>query len=89
MPVNAPPTGAWHADVMESVVELDVRGLEPPQPLVRILEALGSLTPGTVLKARTDRNPIHLHAVLKERGFNGQTQLVPGEGFLTEIRHAA
>jgi len=73
----------------DSVVEIDVRGLEPPQPLVRILEALASLPQGSTLKARTDRNPIHLHAVLRERGLSGVTRPVPGEGYVTEIHHEA
>src|SRR5690242_5685149 len=36
-------------------VEVDARGLEPPQPMVTILEALTSLPAGAVLRARTDR----------------------------------
>src|SRR5579859_3410295 len=32
-----------------SVVEVDACGLEPPQPMVKILEALARLTPGATL----------------------------------------
>jgi uncharacterized protein (DUF2249 family) len=35
-----------------NVVELDARGLEPPEPLVKILEAVAELRPGAELHAR-------------------------------------
>lgn len=72
----------------QGTIQVDARGLEPPQPLVTILEALGSLGPGAMLEARTDRNPIHLHALLAERGFAGETTPAPphDHGFITRIR---
>src|ERR1035441_5609606 len=51
------------------VLEVGARGLEPPQPLVKILEALASLPADAQLCARTDRRPMHLYAQLEERGF--------------------
>ena len=74
---------------MESVpFDLDARGLEPPQPMIRILEALTGLPSGGELRARTDRNPVHLAAMLAERGFVGRTEPAADQGFLTTIRHA-
>jgi quercetin dioxygenase-like cupin family protein/uncharacterized protein (DUF2249 family) len=67
-------------------VEVDARGLEPPQPLVKILESLGTLTPGGRLRARTDRRPMHLYSQLEERGFTGETEEQPDGSFLTQIR---
>jgi hypothetical protein len=71
-------------------VQIDARGLEPPQPLVLILEALATLPREATLVACTDRNPVHLHGVLAERGFTGTTQPAPAHdhGFITVIRHA-
>lgn len=69
-----------------SVVELDARGLEPPQPLIAILEALASLPEEGELRARTDRRPIHLYAQLEERGFIGQTEETENGSFITHIR---
>jgi hypothetical protein len=71
------------------LVELDARGLEPPQPLIRILEALNTLPPDACLHARTDRQPIHLHPLLVQRGFVGVSHPLPSpdHGYLTEIRH--
>lgn len=72
------------------VVAIDARGLEPPQPLVLILEALESLPLHAEIQARTDRNPVHLHTLLAERGYVSQTQPSPDHepGFLTHIRRA-
>ena len=71
----------------ENVVALDARGLEPPQPLVKILEALAALRIGTELHARTDRRPMHLYPQLEERGFTAETLEQTDESFLTQIRH--
>lgn len=67
-------------------VEVDARGLEPPQPLVRILEALATLPAGAALCARTDRRPIHLYAQLQTRGFSGESTEQNDGSFVTEIR---
>jgi hypothetical protein len=69
-----------------TLVELDARGLEPPQPLIRILSALGELPDGGEIHARTDRRPIHLYPLLLVRGYRGETTHREGEGFLTIIR---
>lgn len=51
-----------------SEVFLDNRGLEPPMPMVRTLEALESLGAGEVLKIHNDRVPVYLLPQLEERG---------------------
>jgi uncharacterized protein (DUF2249 family) len=71
----------------ESVVEVDARGLEPPHPLVTILEAVAALSPGALLRARTDRRPMHLYAQLEERGFTAESQEQSDGSFITHIRH--
>ncbi len=47
---------------------LDVRGLEPPEPMIRILNATETLQEGGRLRAHTERRPIHLYAELTRRG---------------------
>jgi uncharacterized protein (DUF2249 family) len=64
---------------------VDARGLEPPQPLVRILEALETLPEGAELHARTDRRPVHLFPHLEERGFVGESEAQPDGSFITRI----
>ena len=53
--------------------ELDVRGLEPPEPLQRALEALASLQPGEQLCMLHHREPFPLYKMLRERGFTHST----------------
>jgi uncharacterized protein (DUF2249 family) len=69
-----------------AMVELDARGLEPPQPLVTILEAISALPPGATLRARTDRRPMHLYAQLEARGFAGESTEQADGSFITDIR---
>jgi uncharacterized protein (DUF2249 family) len=68
------------------VLDVDARGLEPPEPLVKILEALATLPEGARLRARTDRRPMHLYAQLEERGFVGETEEQSDGGFVTHVR---
>jgi uncharacterized protein (DUF2249 family) len=66
-------------------LSLDNRGLEPPEPLVRILEALTRLSPGQCLLAQTDREPLLLYPQLASRGFSQQTTAQADGGFLVRI----
>ncbi|MBU6399632.1 MAG: DUF2249 domain-containing protein [Verrucomicrobia bacterium] len=65
---------------------VDARGLEPPQPMVVILEALQELPAEGELRAHTDRKPMHLYSQLLERGFTGQTDEQADGSFITHIR---
>ena len=49
-------------------MDLDHRGLEPPLPMVRTLEALERLAHGTTLVVRNDRIPVYLLPQLDARG---------------------
>jgi len=68
------------------VVEVDARHLEPPQPMVKVLEALSALPEGGRLCARTDRRPIHLYPVLEARGFTAESEEQPDGSYITQIR---
>jgi uncharacterized protein (DUF2249 family) len=72
-------------DTAVSLLEVDARGLEPPQPLVKILEALATLPNGANLRAHTDRRPMHLYAQLEERGFTAETAEQPDGSFITYV----
>ena len=48
---------------------LDVRGLEPPEPFERVLEALDLLGAGDQLKVVIDRRPVPLFRALERNGF--------------------
>jgi uncharacterized protein (DUF2249 family) len=47
---------------------LDNRGLQPPEPMVRILSTLESLAAGEVIEAWNDREPLLLYPELEARG---------------------
>jgi len=74
------------SDAPFQIVELDARGLEPPQPMVKILEALAALPEGGELRAHTDRRPIHLYSHLEERRFSGDSKEQNDGSFITHIR---
>lgn len=58
---------------------LDVRGLEPCEPMERILARLGQLEPGVRLRALLSREPVPLFALLEQRGFHWRVErLEPG-----------
>lgn len=59
----------WRAD---DAVHIDVRGLEPPEPMIAILQAIDSGEADTVLVAHLDREPIFLYPELDDRGWSHQ-----------------
>jgi uncharacterized protein (DUF2249 family) len=81
----AQPVAPSAANPQTQVIEVDARGLEPPQPLVKILEALASLPESSRLRAHTDRRPMHLLDQLNERGFVGESQEQADGSFVTLI----
>jgi uncharacterized protein (DUF2249 family) len=67
---------------------IDVRGLEPPQPMVRVLESLDVLPAGGELVVLHERRPMLLYPQLDERGFVHETD-EPAPGVVRiRIRHA-
>lgn len=48
---------------------LDLRGLQPPEPIVRIFEAL-ERSPGEPVRAILPHEPVPLYALLRERGYS-------------------
>lgn len=81
--VSAPATTA---SVKGDLHELDARGLEPPEPLIRILSALESIPAGHSLRAITDREPCHLFGEAEARGFNHDCTAQPDGSWVTLLR---
>jgi uncharacterized protein (DUF2249 family) len=69
----APAAGPAPAAVAGGGTTLDVRGLEPPQPMVQVLERLEALEPGGVLTVLHERRPVFLYPQLDARGFRHET----------------
>ena len=68
---------------MASTIELDVRGLEPPEPMVRIVAALDALTAGGSVRVKIDRQPLPLYRMLERNGYLYEEHL--GSNSLFEI----
>jgi uncharacterized protein (DUF2249 family) len=68
-----------------NLVQIDARGLEPPEPLIRILDALESLPAGFQLRALTDREPCHLFGEAGQRGFRHKTAEQPDRSWITVL----
>lgn len=85
VPPKTPPCNVVKSTSGE-IVDVDARGLEPPQPMVKILEALAKLPGGAALRAHTNRKPMHLYVQLEERGFAGETEEQDDGSHITIIR---
>lgn len=57
----------WRAG---DAVHIDVRGLDPPEPMVAILNAIDSGEVDTAFVAHLDREPIFLYPELDDRGWS-------------------
>jgi uncharacterized protein (DUF2249 family) len=62
-------------------VVLDVRGLEPPEPLERVMDALASLPQKDILLMIIDREPRPLYGILQRNGFLFDCALRADMGF--------
>lgn len=68
-----------------ATIHLDLRGLEPPEPMLRILTILETLSSGGRFQARTDRQPLHLFPELIARGALHTSEGLPDGSWLTSI----
>ena len=73
---------------MSNTRNLDVGGLQPPEPFERIMEALDDLPDGDVLEVRIHRQPHPLYEVLRNHGYVFTTDPTPDGVFLIRIRKA-
>ena len=62
---------------------LDVRGMEPPEPLERVLDAIGDFEPGDTLRLMIDCEPLPLYRILDRNNFAHVAE--PGARSLYEI----
>lgn len=67
-------------------VELDNRGLEPPEPMMRILAALKRMADDECIVAHNDREPVFLFPKLQALGFEYHVEIQPDESARIAIR---
>lgn len=81
---SSPSAIAWKAPIEE----LDLRDLDPPEPMVRILETLSQLQGGDVLFALLGREPTFLFPELAKRGHEWAGNFDPeGRDYRLLVRH--
>ncbi len=61
-------------------IEIDVRGLEPPEPMVKIIETLTLVDKNSVLLVHHHREPLMIYDKLEHLGFEASTEKV-SEGY--------
>ena len=68
-------------------IVIDGRGLEPPEPLVRTLEALDQIGPAETLLVLLPHEPYPLYRALQLNGFSWQTTRRPDGPVEVLIQH--
>ena len=68
---------------------LDNRGLQPPEPMMRVLEALADLADDEVLVVHNDRRPMFLFPRLDELGYRYSCEDQPDGSVRLRIRRGA
>jgi uncharacterized protein (DUF2249 family) len=67
---------------------IDVRGLEPPEPMEHVLDALERLLPGQQLRMLIDREPRPLYRILERNGYLYRASVVDGADYEIVISQA-
>lgn len=67
---------------------VDARGLEPPEPMERVLQALELLRPGQGIRLLLHREPFPLYPLLTERGYHHDTRMEADGSYVILIRPA-
>jgi len=68
--ICARPMGSPRVWRTVDAVHIDVRDLEPPEPMIAILRTIDEGTVDTALIAHLDREPIFLYPELDDRGWS-------------------
>jgi uncharacterized protein (DUF2249 family) len=70
----------------EPEFELDLRDLDPPEPMVRALECAESLAVGRTMAALLPREPVFLLEELNQRGHPWRGAFLPDNGYRIIVR---
>ncbi|MNK65699.1 hypothetical protein D3C87_849980 [compost metagenome] len=72
--------------VSSEVIHVDNRGLEPPEPMVRILAIAQQLAPGQRMEALNERRPMLLYPKIEELGLAHETEELPDGVYRITVR---
>ncbi len=73
-------------EVSAELIRVDNRGLEPPEPMVRILAIVQQLAPGQRMEALNERRPMLLYPKIEELGMAHETEELPEGGYRITVR---
>ncbi|HEX7972213.1 MAG TPA: DUF2249 domain-containing protein [Thiobacillus sp.] len=65
---------------------VDARGLEPPEPMEKVMQTLALLRPGQSIRLLLHREPFPLYALLAERGYRHETRMEADGSYVILIR---
>ena len=65
---------------------VDARGLEPPEPMEKVMTTLSLLRPGQTIRMLLHREPFPLYALLPDRGYRHDTRM-EGDGSYVILIH--
>ena len=65
---------------------VDARGLEPPEPMEKVLQTLDLLRPGQSIRLLLHREPFPLYPLLAERGYRHATRMEADGSYVILIR---
>lgn len=75
--------------MLAMIKKLDNRGLEPPQPMIRTLEMLETLTNDDTLIINNDRRPMFLFPELDDLGYSYETTKLENGSYEIKIYKAS
>jgi uncharacterized protein (DUF2249 family) len=67
---------------------VDARGLEPPEPMEKVMQTLDLLRPGQTIRMLLHREPFPLYAILAERGYRHDTRMEADGSYVILITQA-
>lgn len=70
----------------ENVIEIDVRELAPPEPMMKILENISRVDEKTIMVVHHHREPMMLYPKLEERGYEAVTNKISENYYKVVIR---
>lgn len=65
----------------EAEIVVDGRGLEPPEPMEKVLAALDELEPGQRVRFLIHRQPYPLYDILRRYGYRYETAAAADGGY--------
>ena len=74
------PTVCDRMNALDDLI-VDARGLDPPEPMERILDALTILRKGQRVRFRIHREPFPLYRILQQNGYEWETTFDAEQGY--------